>query len=104
MEKPIQVPTDNPYLIILGVFIGLFVIGGALRYVNKMFNAPMQDWLTRVIVLVLVALTCLWIVDKLVFVNRNLLTPEQSDQLFDLMKGLILLIFGVYFGTKKSQE
>ncbi len=97
-------PIENPYLLILGSLIGLFVIGGAVRYVNKFFAGEIQQSLTKVIVLILVALSVLWIIDKLLFVNRNLLTPEQSNSLFDLIKSLTLLVFGYYFGTKQKES
>ena len=97
-------PTNNPYLLTIGILIGLFVIGAATYYVNKLFIGEMQSALTKVVVLILVAFSALWICDKLVFLNRNLLQPEQSKDLFDLIKGLILLVFGVHFGTKKEKE
>ncbi len=97
-------PIENPYLLIIGIFLGLGVIGSAIYYVNKLFIGEMQSALTKVVVLILVAFSALWCVDKLVFMNRNLLTPEVSKDLFDLIKGLILLVFGVHFGTQKKES
>ncbi len=97
-------PVENPYLLVAGTLIGLLVIGGAVWYVNKLFAGEIQQSLTKIIVLILVALSVLWIVDKLVFIHRNLLTPEQSNSLFDLIKSLTLLVFGYYFGTKQKEK
>ena len=97
-------PTNNPYLLTIGILIGLTVIGLSIYYVNKLFIGEMQSALTKVVVLILVSFSALWLIDKIVFLNRNLLTAEVSKDLFDLIKGLILLVFGVHFGTKKEKE
>ena len=95
-------PITNPFIIAIGSLVGLFSIGYAVWYINKIFAGEIQQSLTKIIVLILVALSMLWIVDKILFVNRNLLTPEQSNSLFDLIKSLALLVFGYYFGTKNK--
>jgi len=97
-------PITNPYLLTIGILIGLFVIGYSVKYVNGLFEGEIQHSLTKIIVLILVALSVLWIVDKLIFLHRNLLTPEQSNALFELIKSLTLLVFGYYFGTKQEKQ
>ncbi len=97
-------PTENITIIIIGILIGLGVIGSSIYFVHKLFIGEMQSALTKVVVLILVAFAALFITDKLVFMNRNLLTPEVSKDLFDLIKGLILLVFGVHFGTQKKES
>jgi len=100
---PPDQPIENPILLFIGTLIGIFAIGGSVWYVNKLFEGEIQHSLTKTIVLILVALSALWIVDKLVFIHRNLLTPEQSNALFELIKSLALLVFGYYFGTKNKE-
>jgi hypothetical protein len=47
-------------------------------------------------------LVALFIVDKTIAWKVSLLSPEQSDQLFDLIRTLVLMIFSYYFGTKEG--
>ena len=54
--------------------------------------------------LVFTALVCLFIVDKVIAFKIKLLPDEQNNQLFDLIKTLVLMIFSNYFGTKKGIE
>ena len=54
--------------------------------------------------LVFTALVCLFIVDKVIAFKIKLLPDEQNNQLFDLIKTLVLMIFSYYFGTKKGIE
>ncbi len=97
-------PIENPYLLIAASLIGILMIGGSIFFVNKLFAGEIQQSLTKIIVLILVSLSVLWIIDKLLFIHRNLLTPEQSNSLFDLIKSLTLLVFGYYFGTKNKKD
>jgi hypothetical protein len=47
---------------------------------------------------------CFFIVDKVIAFKIKLLTDEMSNQLFDLIKTLTLMIFSYYFGTQKKGE
>jgi len=49
-------------------------------------------------------LVALFIVDKVIAFKIKLLPEEQNNQLFDLIKTLVLMIFSYYFGTKSSKE
>jgi len=48
------------------------------------------------------------IVSSVVFVNKlfvnSILPDEQNNQLFDLIKTLVLMIFSYYFGTKTNSN
>ena len=91
-------------IMVSGILLGLFVIGGAVYYVNKMFATHTQEILVRFILLVFTSLVALFIVDKVIAWQVKLLSDEQNGQLFDLIKTLVLMIFSYYFGTKEGVE
>jgi hypothetical protein len=96
--------SENTYVMILGVFIGLFFIIGSLYFVNKLFANDTKEILVRFILLVFTALVSLFIIDKVIAFKIKLLSDEINNQLFELIKTLILMIFSYYFGTKKGND
>jgi uncharacterized membrane protein YbjE (DUF340 family) len=91
-------------IMILGILMALVVIGGSVFFVHKMFAKNTQEILVRFILLVFTSLVALFIVDKVIAWQVKLLTDHQSEQLFDLIKTLVLMIFSYYFGTKEGVE
>ena len=91
-------------VMIMGILLGLSVIGGSVYFVHNMFAKNTQEILVRFILLIFTALVALFIVDKVIAWQVKLITEEQNDQLFDLIKTLILMIFSYYFGTKEGVE
>ena len=87
---------------IFGILLALSVILGSVYFVFKMFIGNVQDILVRFILLVFTALTALFIVDKVIAWKVKLLPDEMNNQLFDLIKTLVLMIFSYYFGTKSD--
>jgi hypothetical protein len=94
----------NLWVMISGILLGLSVILGGIYFVNKMFVDQTKDVLVRFIILVFTSLVCLFIVDKVIAFKIKLLTDENNNQLFDLIKTLILMIFSYYFGTKNNSQ
>ena len=94
----------NLWVMISGILLALSVIVGGIYFVNKMFVDQTKDVLVRFIILVFTALVCLFIVDKVIAFKIKLLTEENNNQLFDLIKTLILMIFSYYFGTKNNSQ
>lgn len=90
------------WIMIAGILLGLGVILGSVYFVYKMFVGNVQDILVRFILLVFTALTALFIVDKVIAWKVKLLPDEMNNQLFDLIKTLVLMIFSYYFGTKSD--
>jgi hypothetical protein len=86
------------------VIMSMLVIIGAMYLVNKMFADDTQEILVRFILLVFTALVGVYVVDKVIAFKIALLSDEQDNQLFDLIKTLILMIFSYYFGTKKTDK
>lgn len=90
------------FTMIAGIILALGVILGSVYFVYKMFVGNVQDILVRFILLVFTALTALFIVDKVIAWKVKLLPDEMNNQLFDLIKTLVLMIFSYYFGTKSD--
>jgi len=96
--------SNELWVMLLGVFMGLGFIIASVVYVNKLFVAQTKDVLVRFILLVFAALVGVFIVDKVIAFKIQLLTPNMNTQLFDLIKTLTLMIFSYYFGTQKSSD
>lgn len=92
------------YTMILGILLALGFIVGSIYFISKIFINDTQEILVRFILLVFTALVALFIVDKVIAFRIKLVSDEQNNQLFDLIKTLTLMIFSYYFGTKKSVE
>ena len=91
------------YMMIAGILLGLGLIISSIYFINKIFVNETKDVLVRFVILVFTALVSLFIVDKVVAFKIKLLPDEQNNQLFDLIKTLVLMIFSYYFGTKASE-
>ena len=91
---------------IFGVLISLGFIVLGVWYVNKMIDVKLNEkqWLTRFIALMLTAFLGLFIVDKLVSFKTKLLDEEMSDSLFELVKNIVLVVFGYQFNAKNKSD
>lgn len=89
---------------VLGIFTALLFILGCTYFVYRMFARDTQEILVRFILLVFTSLVALFIVDKTIAWKVSLISPEQNEQLFDLIRTLVLMIFSYYFGTKGSNK
>lgn len=92
------------WTMIFGILLGLTLIASSVYFINKMFVHHTKDVLVRFVILVFTALVSLFIVDKVVAFKIKLLPDEQNNQLFDLIKTLVLMIFSYYFGTKTADK
>lgn len=91
-------------IMITGVLLGLLFICGSMFFVYKLFANNTQEVLVKFILLIFTALTAVWVVDKVIAFRVSLLSDQQDNQLFDLIKTLILMIFSYYFGTKNTKN
>jgi hypothetical protein len=94
--------SDTLWVMILGIVMALSFIIGSTYFVYKMFAESTKEILVRFILVVFTALVALFIVDKTIAWKVSLIAPEQNEQLFDLIRTLVLMIFSYYFGTKES--
>jgi zinc transporter ZupT len=86
---------------IFGVTLSLAFVGGLIWFVNYKISGHLsqKEWLTRFVALMLTAFLGLFLVDKLVSFHTPLLSPEMSDGLFELIKNIVLIVFGYQFHT-----
>lgn len=93
---------EGGYVMIFGVILSLAFIALGVWYFNKMIDSSLDQkaWLTRFISLLLAAMLGLFMVDKLVSFKTKLLTNEMSDSLFELIKNIVLVVFGYQFNDK----
>jgi uncharacterized membrane protein len=90
---------------IIGVVFAIFCIVAFIWYVNTQINAKnQQEWLTKFTAILLIALLGLFIVDKVIAFKIPLLTPLMSDELFNLIKNIVLIIFGYQFNRTKPTD
>jgi hypothetical protein len=94
----------NLWVMLLGITLGLTLIVSSVVFVNRLFANSTKDVLVRFVIMVFTALVALFIVDKVIAFKIKLLPDEQNNQLFDLIKTLVLMIFSYYFGTKTNKE
>lgn len=96
--------SQGGYIMVFGILLALSVILGSVYFVYTMFVGNVKDILVRFILLIFTALTALFIVDKVIAWKVRLLPDEMNNQLFDLIKTLVLMIFSYYFGTKVENK
>ena len=84
------------FTMIIGIVLGLSLIATSVYFINKIFVKETKDVLVRFVILVFTALVALFIVDKVIAFKIKLLPDEQNNQLFDLIKTLVLMIKQVY--------
>jgi len=92
------------WVMLLGISMGLTLIVSSVVFVNRLFVNSTKDVLVRFVIMVFTALVSLFIVDKVIAFKIKLLPDEQNNQLFDLIKTLVLMIFSYYFGTKTNNK
>ena len=96
--------SSGGFLMLFGILLGLGLIASSVYFVNKIFVNHTKDVLVKFVILVFTSLVALFIVDKVIGFKIKLLSENQNDELFDLIKTLTLLIFSYYFGTQKNNN
>lgn len=92
------------FLMVIGVLLSIGFVGLSVWYVNKMINEQLEEkkWLTRFVSLLLTAFLAVFIVDVLISFQTKLLSDDMRNDLFELIKSVVLIVFGYQFNAKKD--
>ena len=98
--------SENSIVMIFGVILSLGFIGLSVWYVNRMIDTQLEEkqWLTRFISLLLASFLGLFIVDVIVSWKVKLLSDEMRNGLFELIKNVVLIVFGYQFNSANKSE
>jgi hypothetical protein len=88
--------SSSLWMMLFGILLGIALIVSSVIFV--------KDVLVRFVIMVFTALVALFIVDKVIAFKIKLIPDEMNNQLFDLIKTLVLMIFSYYFGTKNNSK
>lgn len=93
-------------MMIFGVLLSLGFVALSVWYVNKMIDQQLEEkqWLTRFISLLLAAFLGLFIVDVLVSWKIQLLNDSMRNSLFELIKNVVLIVFGYQFNANNKKQ
>ena len=94
------------FLMVIGVLISIATIAGIVRYVNSQIPKYLKkrEWLTRYVALILAALLGVFIVDMLVSWDVQLMSDAMRHDLFDLIKNIVLVVFGYQFASNQTNN
>jgi len=98
--------SEGGWIMSFGVLLSLGFIALAVWYVNKMIDTQLEEkqWLTRFISLLLTAFLGLFIVDVLVSWKVQLLNDNMRNSLFELIKNVVLVVFGYQFNSANKNK
>ena len=94
------------WMMVLGVALSLALIGGLVWYVNSVIPKALDErqWLTRFVALVLTVFLGVFVADLVVSWDVQLLSNELRVGLFELIKSIVLVVFGYQFGARGQTE
>ena len=92
------------WIMIFGILLGLAFIIASVYFISRILTNQTHEILVKFILLIFTGLVSLFIVDKVIAFKIKLLADEQNNQLFDLIKTLVLMVFSYYFGTKSVES
>jgi uncharacterized protein YacL len=94
------------WIMVFGILLSLGFIALAVWYVNKMIDTQLEEkqWLTRFISLLLTAFLGLFIVDVVISWKVQLLDSNMRNSLFELIKNVVLVVFGYQFNSANKNK
>ena len=95
----------DAWLMVVGVLLSLALIGLLVWYVNSVIPKALDErqWLTRFVALVLTVFLGVFVADLVVSWDVQLLSNELRVGLFELIKSIVLVVFGYQFGARGGQ-
>jgi len=93
---------SDHWMMVLGVVLSLGLVGGLVWYVNSVIPKALDErqWLTRFVALVLTVFLGVFVADLVVSWDVQLLSNELRVGLFELIKSIVLVVFGYQFGAR----
>lgn len=97
--------SGNQWEMVLGVLLSVGLIGALVWYVNSVIPKALDErqWLTRFVALVLTVFLGVFVGDVVVSWDVQLLSNELRMGLFDLIKSIVLVVFGYQFGARAGE-
>lgn len=91
---------------VFGVLLSLGFVALSVWYVNNRIDAHLKEkqWLTKFVALLLTAFLGIFIVDVLVSWKVQLLNDNMRNSLFELIKNVVLVVFGYQFNASNKKE
>ena len=81
-----------------------FIIGVVLYY-NKIASINNEkQFMVKTLFLILILLVSLFMADKLFYLNNDLISKDGGILLFGLIKDLMIMLFGYYFGKEQDKN
>ena len=93
---------EDSVMMVVGVVLSLGLIGALVWYVNSVIPKSLDErqWLTRFVALVLTVFLGVFVADLVVSWDVQLLSDQLRLGLFDLIKSIVLVVFGYQFGAR----
>lgn len=97
---------SESFMMVLGVVLSLSLVGALVWYVNSVIPKALDErqWLTRFVALVLTVFLGVFVADLIVSWDVQLLSNELRVGLFELIKSIVLVVFGYQFGARGSES
>ena len=97
---------SDHWMMVLGVVLSLGLVGALVWYVNSVIPKALDErqWLTRFVALVLTVFLGVFVADLVVSWDVQLLSNELRVGLFELIKSIVLVVFGYQFGARGQAE
>jgi len=94
----------DTWVMVAGVVLSVGVIGLLVWYVNSIIPRELgqREWLTRFVALVLTVFLGVFVADVMVSWDVQLMSDDLRRGLFDLIKSIVLVVFGYQFGARST--
>lgn len=90
---------------IISEILSSIFIGAGVVYFHKNVAASLDErqFMVKTMFLILFVMVMLFVADKLFFAHRDLLSKEGKQNLFEMIKQLLNIMLGFYFGQREKE-
>ena len=105
MNPTTVAPWSNTVLF-FGILIMIAVVAGTVWYMVKVVNSSSdtQKGLTLLMTFGFAAMVGVFVLSKIAALRIKILTDAESLGIFELVKYVVVLLFGYFFGSKKDDK